>query len=585
MAIRAILCVLLVGTLPLNLLAADPAPAAAAKVPGQVGNIKALPDKAPDCTSLKSIVDSITRECKTNDEKAIAIYNFMLLAHYHFAYPEGGPVLREINAFGWSLCGGLQAEQSALWRAAGWNWRFIGWQGHTTGEAFYDNKWHYLDTFLKFYCWVPDAAAPGGRTIGSQADLAKDADALMANFVEKGGVYYIKDDPYELIDGKGNWMAQSFLNCGDGLKGCFEGSKFGSKRPGGPDAGWMGQQHDTGAYSAELDLFPGGALTNTWESVDGGWYWPGQKKPPTHTCPNNKDLRTNPSAGGVLEPYFKHRRSWTNGTLAFAPDFGGKDVLKSFYASENAKYENGALVPAEAGKPASVTVLLQSPYVMVKAGGSADGADTFEVTSEKSFKLPELKTFKAAEIKDFGAAVNGRTIALVKVGFTAALKSLKLDVVVENNSGSLPYLSPGKNVITVTAADAAALEDNKLVVTFAYAPGYRTCSLEQLCKDGKRVAAQQNAVWAETPTVVQKTFAAKDLPARFEIDVPTPKDKHAVYPKMIFVRREVISVGGKPLPLPENAAAPKPGPDDELKTLPNPFLIGTRTGKQNVELK
>ena len=580
LARKALFCSMLSVALAAAATAAD-----TGAVPCQVKGIKALPDKAPDCTSLKSIVETITRGCKTNDDKAVAIYNFMQLAHYHRAYPEGGPVLREINSFGWSLCGGLQSEQSALWRSAGWKWRFVGWKGHTTGEAFYDGKWHYLDTFLKFYCWAPDPDAPGGRTIASQEEIAKNADSLIATFVEKGGVYYIKDDPYEAIGGKGNWMAQSFLNCGDDLPGCFEGSKYGARHPGGPDTGWMGQQHDTGDYSADLDLFPGGALTNTWERVPDGWYWPGNKNGPAHTCPNNKDLRTAPSAGLVLEPYFKNQRSWTNGTLAFAPDFGSKTLLQSFYASENAKCEGGALVPAEAGKPASVTVLLQSPYVMVKASGSADGADSFEVTAEKSFKLADLKTFKAADIKDFGAAVNGRTIALVKVGFRSALKSLKLDVVVENNSGALPYLSPGKNVVKVSVADPSALGDNKLVVTFAYAPGFRTCSLEQLCKEGKRIAAQVNAEWAAAPTVVQKVFAAKELPAEFEINVPTPKDKHPVYPRMIFIRREVVSPAAKPLPLPDNAQQPKVGPDDELKTLPDPFLIGTRTGKQNVELQ
>jgi hypothetical protein len=39
--------------------------------------IKVQPDKAPDCSSLKTIAETVTRECKTNDEKAIAIYNFM----------------------------------------------------------------------------------------------------------------------------------------------------------------------------------------------------------------------------------------------------------------------------------------------------------------------------------------------------------------------------------------------------------------------------------------------------------------------------------------------------------------------------
>ncbi len=149
-------------------------------------------------------------------------------------------------------------------------------------------------------------------------------------------------------------------------------------------------------------------------------------------------------------------------------------------------------------------------------------------------------------------------------------------MLVQNNPGALPYLSPGKNVITVSAAEAAALGENKLVVTYAYAPGYRSKSPEQLCNEGKEIAKQHNAVWAESPTVVQKVFAAKDLPAKFDIDIPTPKDKYPVYPRMIFVRREVIAPNAKPLPLPANAQEAKVGPNDELKTLPNPFLMGTQ---------
>jgi len=74
--------------------------AADAVVPRLVRGIKVLPDKAPDCSSLKSIVESVTRGCTTNDQKAIAIYNFMRLTHYHRAYPTepgGVPVLKDIN--------------------------------------------------------------------------------------------------------------------------------------------------------------------------------------------------------------------------------------------------------------------------------------------------------------------------------------------------------------------------------------------------------------------------------------------------------------------------------------------------------
>jgi hypothetical protein len=560
--------------------AADSAPASQGPVPeGWVGAVKVLTDKAPDCSSLKSIAETVTRGCKTNDEKAVAIYNFMILAHYHRQYPSepgGVPVLKEINTYGWSLCGGLHSEESALWRELGWEWRFVGWNGHTTVEAKYDNKWHYLDAFLKFYAWMPDASAPGGRTIAGEDDLTQNSQTLIADafVLDKGrGVVYQKDNQYEMVGEKANWTAPAFLTCGDTIEGTIGGLK--THHGAGSPEGWAGINHATGNYSADVGLVPGTALTNTWDAVEGAWYWEGSKDAPRHTC-GNKDLRNTPDAGLVLEPYFQHVRSYANGTLLVAPDFGADACLKSFAAKENVKREGGALVPAQPAAAGSVTVLLKSPYIMTRASGVADGADSFEISVDGG------KSFKAADVKDFSAAVRGQVVALAKIGFKTALKSLRLEVLVQNNPGSLPYLSPGKNTVTVSVADPKALGDNKLVVTCAYAPGCRTKSFEQLCLEGKEVAKQHNATWADTPTVVEKAFAAKDLPAQFDIDVPTPKDKFPVYPRMLFVRRQVVAADSKPLPLPEKAQAPTVGPNDELKTLPNPFLMGSQAAPARV---
>jgi hypothetical protein len=52
---------------------------------------------------------------------------------------------------------------------------------------------------------------------------------------------------------------------------------------------------------------------------------------------------------------------------------------------------------------------------------------------------------------------------------------------------------------------------------------------------------------------------------------------------MLFLRREVIGPGSKPMPLPEGALEAKVRPGDELKTLPNPFLIGTTKPPKKVE--
>ena len=124
-------------------------------------------------------------------------------------------------------------------------------------------------------------------------------------------------------------------------------------------------------------------------------------------------------------------------------------------------------------------------------------------------------------------------------------------------------------------ADPKALGKSKLVITYAYRLGSRTKSFVQLCDEGKEIARQHNAKWDDATTCVQKTFAAGDLPATFEIDCPTPKGRYPVYPRMVFMRREVIAPDAAPLPLPAGAVAAKIGPGDELASLPNPFMIGT----------
>ncbi len=546
---------------------------AALKPAGLVQQIKVLPDQAPDCTSLKTIAESVTRGCHNNDAKAIAIYNFMQLTHYHRQYPSepgGLPVLKEIHCFGWSLCGGLHAEQSALWRELGWDWRFVGWNGHTTVEAQYDDRWHDLDVFLKFYGWMPDGK--GGRTIAGEDDLNNNAQSLIQNafFLDEGRrCVYAKDNPFVMNGDKANWRAPEFLACGDTIADVIGGLKTHRGRDRSP--GWAGIVHTNKGYSADVNLAPGFSLENTWDPIPDAWSWAGQKTAPAHTCGGHKDTRNDPGFGLILEPYVnsKPARSYANGTLTFAPDFSSDALLKSFASTENVKYSAKTLVPVESGKPAIVVINLASPYVITKASGEGTGADKVEVSIDAG------KTYKAADLKDFTAIVKDRVAALVKITFSEALKSLKLQATIQNNPGALPYLSPGKNMVTVSAADAQALGENKLAVTYAYRLGYRTKSFEQLCDQGKEIAKQHDAKWSDTLTCVQKVFTVKDLPATFEIDCPTPKGRYPVYPRMMFLRREVLTASAKPLPMPTGAVEAKVGPDEELASLPNPFLVGT----------
>jgi hypothetical protein len=540
-----------------------------------VDQIRVQPDKAPDSSSLKSIVDTVTRGCKNNDEKAVAIYNYCMLTNYHRAYPTepgGIPVLKEINSYGWSLCGGLHTVQSALWIQAGFEHRYVGWNGHTTVEAKYDGRWHYLDVFLHFYAWEPDGK--GGRTIASEDDLTHNSDELIRNaFVldESRGCVYAKADQFVMNGGHANWRAPAFLSCGDTINDVISGMK--THHAGGPESGWAGINHDTGAYSTDVNLAPGMSLVNKWDPTPNDWYWAGSTVAPGHTCSGHKDTRNDPAYGLILEPYVNREkaRSYANGTLSFDPDFSNDSFLKAFVSADNVKYAGNSLTPVQEGKPASVVLKLTSPYIISGvSSGSADGADKIEVSTDGG------KTYGEVSFDKLGAAAKGKLAAMVRITFTRALKSLHVSLDVMNNPGALPYLSPGKNVIAVSVADPKALGDNKLVVTYAYRLGSRGKSFDQLCDEGKEIANQRGAAWSNTVTYARKVFSAKDLPASFEIDCPTPKGKFPVYPRMLWMSREVVSATSSPAPLPQGTPA-MPASPEELQTLPDPFLIGTET--------
>jgi len=186
----------------------------------------------------------------------------------------------------------------------------------------------------------------------------------------------------------------------------------------------------------------------------------------------------------------------------------------------------------------------------------------------------DQKTWKPTQSGTNIDELKGKYTYWVRFTFTKPVAQLAVVSIVQHNQEALPYLAPGKNTITVTAANPSALGSNRLVVTYAYCPGWRNATPEQLFDRGAEVARAHSAEWSAQPVVVQKVI--DKLPCTFEIVVPTPKGKQPVYPRMLFLRREVLAPGQEPLPVPAPPSIPAVGPNEELATLPNPWTIGTR---------
>lgn len=585
----SVLVIALLWTAPAGAAPKPPRPVDADGPPPFVRQIKITSDKAPDCSSMKRIVATVTRGCETNDAKAVAIYNAGRYLWYHHQYPgESGGIaaLKLINVYGWSLCGGQHTALAALWRAAGWDWRYVGWRGHTTVECRYDGRWHYFDTFLKVYAWKPDPNAPGGRTVASQDDIKTDPRLISDQFVydKSRRVWYIRDNRFEIINDRANWVAPAFFVCGDRPSGVISGVKTGKPSGISTKLGHAGIKFADDGYNTHVNLAPGYSLDLMWKHVDGAQWFRGRKYTPRHSC-GDKEYRNCPAIGPLLEPYRyldkRGARTFSNGVLRYDPDMASDAFLSNLAGVSNVKWtlgewSGGQLVPADPTRPASITVCLQSPYIMTRAKGRALGIDKAEISFDAG------KTFSPINLADFDDAVGGKYACHLRLAFTKRLAMLNIEVIVQHNRCALPYLSPGANTVSVSVADPKALGHNKLVVTYGYCPGSRSGGYEGLCDQGAELARAHRAAWSETPTVVQKVFSASDLPATFDIPVPTPKDKSPVYPRMLFLRREVIGPGRSPALLPKGALAAKVGPGEQLKTLPNPFLMGLATPPRRI---
>ena len=175
-----------------------------------------------------------------------------------------------------------------------------------------------------------------------------------------------------------------------------------------------------------------------------------------------------------------------------------------------------------------------------------------------------------------GETVVGKYRYFVRLTFTRPISALEITSTVQHNQQALPYLAPGRNVVTITAADASveALKGNRLAVTYAYYPGSRSATPEQVFDEGGQIAGGAHASWSDKPVVVQ-TIVDK-LPATPEIAVPTPEGKQPVYPRMLFVRREVLAPGQSPAPTPAPPSTPRVESGQTLATLPSPWTVGTR---------
>lgn len=462
----------------------------------EVHNFKVTTDKTVDATSLESIVRDVWARsgAKTNDEKAIAIYEYLHNTIFHHAYPierapqSVGP-LKAINAYGWSLCGGQHTILKALYEAAGWKCRYLGWPGHTTIEVNYDGKWHYFDVFLKCYFWSKDKSH-----VASQEEIA--------------------NDPSIVLDAvKDGRAARQHLCCGDTQADVIDGCK--ARNVVGNAKGWASVTWRDEDYSPQLNLPSGASIRLDWKPEADGFATKREKLLPQHTC-GTKDFSGDKVLGPILEHYGP--RNWSNGFLQYKPDFSKPADLADIQLT-GASAKDGKLVAA--GKGVAV-IKLPLPYPYVRAFVDVD----YEGNRGKAYVSTDAgKTWQRALLGEISPQVKQHYRVWLKIEFPAAVAKVKFMALVEHNRSALPYLVPGKNAVTVATDGKQVPKDAVLSVTYVYQEATVSNPENRTRFEGQDVS------YGPVKTVMKEAAA---LPFTLDIDVGgnTP-------PKMISLERAV----------------------------------------------
>ena len=125
-----------------------------------------------DWFDTESIAREVTRDCNTDEEKALAIWDYIRRNFQHLDSPGDrechNPVVA-MNVYGYANCAYHSTVFTALCRSIGVPARVWEVWHHTITEAFYNNAWHMLDSDIGLYYLAED-----NRTIASVEQLWED---------------------------------------------------------------------------------------------------------------------------------------------------------------------------------------------------------------------------------------------------------------------------------------------------------------------------------------------------------------------------------------------------------------------------
>ena len=416
-----------------------------------------------DWFDTETMAREVTRGCSTDEERALAIWDFVRHNFQHLDGPGDrechNPVVA-LNIYGYANCAYHSTVFTALCRSIGIPARIWEVWHHTITEAFYSNAWHMLDSDIGLYYLAGD-----NRTIASVHQLWDDqkvsggteAGAALTAFSGRNkAVRAIYSD----VEGGNPHVSQ------DGIK--IRGYRYFH----GPDECYLQTGYDRFAYEPHdmsMTLRPNETLIRNWKG--GGKYYDFERHDRSLKSGNEWAKPMRYGDGQIIwKPDLKSAQAPSFFNTNQAPGFEVSDGQKP---AVHVRHKQGGIYDM----PERAIVETETPYAIL--GGklkatfyrgaatkwdemSATVTSTMGPVSSRVWSAPEGATGNIDADIDLDKVLyprgeRGRHDWEVEFNFMAnesnnpptqsGLESLEMVTDIQVSSYSLPALSKGKNII------------------------------------------------------------------------------------------------------------------------------------------
>jgi hypothetical protein len=450
----------------------------------QLTDVKVTTDTSIDCSSIQTIARDLYRNCKSDQDKAIATWYFVRRVMFHWPHIPTWDTVELFNSYGIGLCGYQSKAFAEICQAGGLKARTLHMPGHVLAEVFYDGDWHFFDCQVGWFVYNKDK-----HTVASHEDIAKDP-SIMLEAIQDGRA------------------SKPFFQCriddrssdkpADGVRYAQTAKPNGSPKV--PD------------NRLTINLRRGESITRAWSNEGKSWFQKDSNNTGFlslhHLCTASVIDENDPVNWPYWKPYavqttnkqgklrYGPKRIFGNGRMVYEPNLASdafreglaKDGLAGITARHQDKQKPN-LHAAAAGKTGTAIFEIDCPYVAVDAwldlsGVRNDAKDSVAVYARSEKDKPGAWTevwradgrgaFKAEGVSLKGVAWEQHRY-FVKIELNAAddtrdagIETIKITTVFINNMYALPYFMPGKNTVAVAAGDKADLKHNKLTLQYVW---------------------------------------------------------------------------------------------------------------------